>query len=48
MNKAENFIQDMRYEDLLADDKTSYATVRALEVIGEAAPTVSGAGPQDP
>lgn len=36
MNKAENFIQDMRYEDFLIDDKTSYATVRALEVIGEA------------
>ena len=36
MNKAENFVQDMRYEDLLADDKTSYAMVRALEIIGEA------------
>ena len=36
MNKAESFVLDMRYEDLLADDKTSYATVRALEIIGEA------------
>lgn len=36
MDKAENFIQDISYDDFLADDKTSYATLRALEIIGEA------------
>ncbi len=36
MNKAENFIQGMKYEDFLTDDKTAYATLRALEIIGEA------------
>jgi hypothetical protein len=36
MAKAEKFIQGMRYDDFLADDKTSYATLRALEIIGEA------------
>jgi len=36
MDKAENFVQGMSYDDFLTDDKTSYATLRALEIIGEA------------
>lgn len=34
--KALNFVQGMAYEDFLADDKTVFAVVRALEVVGEA------------
>ncbi len=36
MARAESFIENMTYEDLLADEKTSYAVVRCLEIIGEA------------
>lgn len=36
MSKAENFIGNMTKEDFLNDEKTIFATVRALEVIGEA------------
>ena len=36
MDKAEKFVQGMSYDDFLADDKTSFATLRALEIIGEA------------
>jgi uncharacterized protein with HEPN domain len=36
MNKAERFVEGMEYESFLADDKTAFAVVRALEVIGEA------------
>lgn len=35
--KALGFVQGMRYEDFAADDKTAFATVRALEIVGEAA-----------
>ena len=34
--KASQFTRGMTYEDFVADDKTMYAVVRALEVIGEA------------
>jgi uncharacterized protein with HEPN domain len=36
MIKAENFIKNMTYEEFLNDEKTSYAVVRCLEIIGEA------------
>ena len=36
MAKAEDFIENMTYEDFLKDEKTSYAVVRCLEIIGEA------------
>ena len=36
MSKAEKFIANMTKEDFLQDEKTIFATVRALEVIGEA------------
>ncbi|MCM8820992.1 MAG: DUF86 domain-containing protein [Candidatus Omnitrophica bacterium] len=36
MNAAEEFVRNMNYEDFTADKKTTYAVVRAIEVIGEA------------
>jgi uncharacterized protein with HEPN domain len=36
MNKAINFIKGMTYEQFIQDDKTIFAVVRALEIIGEA------------
>lgn len=36
MSKAEDFTSNMTKEDFLKDEKTIFATVRALEVIGEA------------
>lgn len=36
MDKAEEFISNMSYEDFIKDDKTVFAVIRALEVIGEA------------
>ncbi len=34
--KALAFVRGMTYEAFLADDKTAYAVVRALEILGEA------------
>ena len=34
--KALQFVEGVAYEDFLADEKTVYAVVRALEIIGEA------------
>ena len=34
--KASDFIVGMAYEDFLDDDRTVYAVVRALEIVGEA------------
>ena len=36
ISKIENFVGDMRYEDFVADEKTSSAVIRHLEIIGEA------------
>jgi len=36
MNNTINFTQNIEYDDFLKDDKTIYAVVRALEIIGEA------------
>ncbi|MBI5327836.1 MAG: DUF86 domain-containing protein [Deltaproteobacteria bacterium] len=36
MNKAQGFVGSMDYEVFQNDDKTAYAVIRALEVIGEA------------
>lgn len=36
MNKAQSFVRSMGYETFKDDDKTAYAVIRALEVIGEA------------
>jgi uncharacterized protein with HEPN domain len=35
--KALDFVSGMDYDEFFEDEKTSYAVVRALEVIGEAA-----------
>jgi uncharacterized protein with HEPN domain len=37
MEKAESFIKGMSYEKFTHDDKTVYAVIRAIEIIGEAA-----------
>ena len=34
MEKAEKFIEDMSYEDFIADEKTKYAIVRCIENYG--------------
>lgn len=36
MVKAELFIADMTYEEFLKDEKSIFAVIRAIEVIGEA------------
>jgi uncharacterized protein with HEPN domain len=36
MEKAESFTFRMSYEDFIEDDKTIFAVVRAIEIIGEA------------
>ena len=38
--KAREFVAGMGYEEFVADEKTQYAVVRALEVLGEAAKKV--------
>ena len=36
MGKAAFFIKDMSYENFMNDDKTVFAVIRAIEIIGEA------------
>jgi len=36
MEKAEAFVGGMSYEDFLLDEKTKYAVVKCIEIIGEA------------
>jgi len=36
MDKALKFIENMSYEDFVRDDKTIFAVIRAIEIIGEA------------
>jgi uncharacterized protein with HEPN domain len=36
MEKAEHFVAGMSYEDFMKDEKTVFAVLRAIEVIGEA------------
>lgn len=40
VERAREFIADMRYEAFEADTKTSFAVVRALEILGEAAKSI--------
>lgn len=35
--KAEHFVEGMDFHDFAKDEKTTFAVVRALEIIGEAA-----------
>jgi uncharacterized protein with HEPN domain len=37
MSKARQFVEGMSFEQFSADDKTIFAVVRALEIVGEAA-----------
>jgi uncharacterized protein with HEPN domain len=37
---AENFTEDVTYEEFIKDKKTSYAVVRCIEIIGEAAKNI--------
>jgi uncharacterized protein with HEPN domain len=37
ISKTDEFVKGMTFEDFSADDKTIFAVVRALEIIGEAA-----------
>jgi uncharacterized protein with HEPN domain len=37
MEKAERFIGNLGYDDFARDEKTHYAVLRCLEIIGEAA-----------
>lgn len=37
MERAEKFVQDMSYEDFAKDEKTNYAVIRCIEIMGEAA-----------
>ena len=36
-DKIEQFVEGMSYQEFISDDKTSFAVVRALEIVGEAA-----------
>lgn len=36
IGKIEDFVKDMKFEDMVNDDKTASAVVRKLEIIGEA------------
>jgi uncharacterized protein with HEPN domain len=42
MDKAIDFVKNMSYEEFTRDDKTVYAVVRAIEIIGEAARKIPG------
>jgi uncharacterized protein with HEPN domain len=36
IEQAQRFLGDMRFEEFAMDERTSYATVRALEIVGAA------------
>jgi uncharacterized protein with HEPN domain len=40
MDKSMKFIKDLSYDDFAGDDKTAFAVVRTIEIIGEAAKNV--------
>ena len=40
IQKARHFTEGMSFEEFARDDKTVYATIRALEIVGEAAKRV--------
>jgi len=41
MDAAMEFVKDMSYDEFVKDTKTIYATIRSLEVIGEATKNIS-------
>jgi len=40
MEKAQQFVKSMTFEEFAKDDKTIFAVIRALEIIGEATKNV--------
>lgn len=38
--KGMEFVEDMKYEDFIHDDKTAFAVIRAIEIIGEAVKSI--------
>jgi len=42
MDKAMDFVKNMSYEEFTRDDKTVFAVVRALEIVGEAVKNIPG------
>ncbi len=36
MEKAERFVSEMTYEEFINDEKTVFAVIRAIEIVGEA------------
>ena len=36
IKRAENFVKSMEYDEFVKDEKTHYAVVRCIEIIGEA------------
>ena len=40
MNNALTFVKNMDYDDFVKDTRTTYAVIRALEIIGEATKNV--------
>jgi uncharacterized protein with HEPN domain len=43
MGKAQQFVENLSYEQFTEDDKTIFAVVRALEIIGEATKNIPNA-----
>ncbi len=41
IQQAQRFLRDMRFEEFAADARTNFATVRALEIVGEATKRLS-------
>lgn len=41
MGKSMKFIEGMEYEEFIRDDKTTFAVIRTIEVIGEAVKNIS-------
>lgn len=37
MERAEKFVESMSYEDFVKDERTSFAVIRCIEIMGEAA-----------
>jgi uncharacterized protein with HEPN domain len=37
MGRVERFVEGMSYEDFIRDEKTSFAVLRCIEIMGEAA-----------
>jgi uncharacterized protein with HEPN domain len=41
MEKAERFVSDMTYEEFINDEKTIFAVIRTIEIVGEAIKHIS-------